>query len=157
VATFASEFDVLGVFVTRSPKRVALTREIIGYFRSGNQGKICLRADFPFPPRNQGLPYFEISILQPDDSESEPSIVAVGLTGEFTNQIYAHPGWNAWSLGYHGDDGDIYEEVSRGGHSTGGRTYGPENTVGCGIDFENGQYLFTLDGKVVCTSDDPDP
>lgn len=109
---------------------------------------MCLGADSAFPPRKQGLTYFEITIREIDTFESTPPDVAIGLAGEFTNQLRSQPGWNAWSLGYHGDDGRIYEEASRGKYPT-GRKFGQGNTVGCGIDYDTDQYFFTLDGEVI--------
>ena len=80
-----------------------------------------------------------------------PLIVTLGFCGEFCELAQAHPGWNAWSVGYHGDDGIVYEESSFRGKKT-GRTFGPGDTVGCGIDYDRGEYFFTLDQEVVGTS-----
>ncbi|KAH6984430.1 hypothetical protein BKA56DRAFT_581017 [Ilyonectria sp. MPI-CAGE-AT-0026] len=109
---------------------------------------MCLRADSAFPPRKQGLTYFEITIQEIDTFESTPPDIAIGLAGEFTNQLRSQPGWNAWSLGYHGHDGRIFEEATQGKYPT-GRKFGPGNTVGCGIDYDTDQYFFTLDGEVI--------
>lgn len=115
---------------------------------------MCLRADSAFPPRKQGLTYFEITIQEIDTFESTPPDIAIGLAGEFTNQLRSQPGWNAWSLGYHGDDGRIFEEATQGKYPT-GRKFGPGNTVGCGIDYDTDQYFFTLDGEVICMPKNP--
>lgn len=53
-----------------------------------------------------------------------------------------------WSVGYHGDDGCVYEEDSQWTLHT-GRKFGTGSTVGCGIDYANEEYFFTLDGKTV--------
>jgi hypothetical protein len=125
---------------------------------------MCLRADSAFPPRNQGLPYCEVSIHQPDKPETEldepetEPLVTIGLSGEFINQLHTYLGWNAWPIGYHADDGFIYEEHMQRSKPPGvGLAYGPGNTVGCGIDFNNSQYLFALDGEVVCMSHEANP
>lgn len=52
-------------------------------------------------------------------------------------------------MGYQGDDGCIYEESRK--YST-EHKFGPGNTVGCGIDYFNENFFFTLDGKLVGTS-----
>lgn len=78
-----------------------------------------------------------------------PPVVTLGFCGEFCDLGQAHPGWTLWSVGYHGDDGCIYEEDFA--YSTRHR-FGAGNTVGCGIDYFNEKYFFTLDGKVVGTS-----
>lgn len=98
--------------------------------------------------------YFEITISHTDhmvESGLAPPIVTLGLCGEFCDQTQAHVGWNVWSVGYHGDDGCIYEERPSRGYST-GRQFGPGNTIGCGIDYASGEYFFTLGGEVVGTS-----
>lgn len=53
-----------------------------------------------------------------------------------------------WSVGYHGDDGCIYEEYSKPARDIGLR-FGIASTVGCGIDYASEQYFFTRDGKIV--------
>lgn len=73
---------------------------------------------------------------------------AIGLTGEYTNQVQALPGWNIWSVGYHSDNGGIYEHSSSRRATI--KTYGTGQTVGCGIDYEREEYFFTCDGEIVC-------
>ena len=53
-----------------------------------------------------------------------------------------------WTAGYHGDDGDIYENTDEAVRST-EQTFGVGDTVGCGIDYEAEEYFFTCNGKVV--------
>ncbi|KAL7927398.1 ankyrin repeat-containing domain protein [Trichoderma austrokoningii] len=109
--------------------------------RLKGEDPVTIRADFPFPPRGQGLTYFEVSILQTaqvtesEVQEKKPHAV-IGLSGEFSNQAGAVPGCNMWTIGYDGGDGSIYKN---------GRKY----TAGCGIDHQRGEYFFTLNGKVV--------
>lgn len=86
----------------------------------------------------------------------ESARVVIGLSGEFTNQINAVPGRNMWSIGYDGVDGNVYEE---GGlcdeMDECAAPYGVNQTVGCGIDYENDDYFFTCDGQVICKSHFP--
>ena len=100
--------------------------------------------------------YFEVT-LQPADHAAEPesegldvapSIVSLGFCGEFSDQTYAHPGWNMWTVGYHGDDGAIFEEEPYETHKTGCK-FGPGQTVGCGIDYDTEEYFFTREGEIV--------
>ncbi|UKZ60422.1 uncharacterized protein TrAtP1_001702 [Trichoderma atroviride] len=117
--------------------------------RISNDGAITVRADHPFPPRELGLSYsyFELTILEYVAQEDSNSLeCAIGLTGEFTNLVHALPGWNVWSVGYHNDNGGIYEQGSRPIATV--EPYGIGQTVGCGIDYESGQYFFTCDGAV---------
>ncbi len=87
------------------------------------------------------------------ESDSPAPIVTLGFCGEFCELAQAHPGWNAWSVGYHADDGCVYAENSCTADCTEtGPTFGPGDTVGCGIDYNKGEYFFTLNKEVVGTS-----
>ncbi|KAF3254428.1 hypothetical protein TWF192_003189 [Orbilia oligospora] len=108
-----------------------------------------LRSDHPFPPRDTEKSYFEIEIqsIEAEGGSTELSTVLIGLCGELSFLANAGPGWNLWTLGYHGDDGGVFEEHgNRYRHE--GTKFGIGNTVGCGVDYELGDYYFTLDGKI---------
>jgi len=70
--------------------------------------------------------------------------VAIGLSLQSSNSRM--PGWDKQSYGFHGDDGGIF-------HSRGEmiRAYGPKygegDTVGCGVNYDNGGIFFTLNGN----------
>ena len=122
---------------------------------ANNQLRISVRADFPFPPRDRAkMVYFEISILRTEHTaelDLAPPTVTLGFCGEFCDQTQAHPGSNVWSVGYHGDDGGIFEEQSRKPRYMTGRKFGAGDTVGCGIDYSKEEYFFTLNGRIVGT------
>ncbi|KAK6354158.1 hypothetical protein TWF730_008571 [Orbilia blumenaviensis] len=108
-----------------------------------------LRSDHPFPPKATQRCYFEVEIqsVGTKASSKEPSAICIGLCGELSFLGNAAPGWNLWTLGYHGDNGGIYENesyTSRPNISG----FGIGNIVGCGIDYETNHYYFTLDGKI---------
>ncbi len=79
----------------------------------------------PLTPCNH---YFELKILD----SGEKGWIAIGL-GKSTYPLTRHPGWNAGSIGYHADNGNLYKET---GH---GERFGPTctagDTMGCGIKF----------------------
>ena len=79
------------------------------------------------------------------------SAMAIGFCGEFSDLTQSRPGWNMWSVGYHGDVGWIFEAYTRSKYRI-GRKFRPGNTVGCGIDYDRNEYYFTLGGEVVRTS-----
>lgn len=113
--------------------------------------------------------YFEVTIMERDEKK-EPSLprgrrhdwnpdanrmlqsstggdcIAVGLSAKSFQVHTKMPGWDSVSFGYHGDDGGIF-------HNTGdkirrfGPSYGPGDTVGCGIDYESRGIFFTINGR----------
>ena len=102
--------------------------------------------------------YFEVSILSdgpdvvpqqtPGPNVSVTDCVAIGLSTEGFRCFSRMPGWDAFSYGYHGDDGGIF-------HASGdmlkrfGPPYGKGDTVGCGVDYHNGGIFYTLNGKML--------
>jgi len=128
------------------------------------------RVEIDLTPRM--LAYFEVSILPRDktqESNDDPlqsmrldegmersrpgngrdevvnPCVAVGLSIRGFSDKSRMPGWDIYSYGYHGDDGGIF-------HSKGNmiRVYGPTykegDTVGCGVNYQNGGIFYTLNG-----------
>ncbi|WQF82582.1 Putative B30.2/SPRY domain, P-loop containing nucleoside triphosphate hydrolase [Colletotrichum destructivum] len=91
----------------------------------------------------------ELSRLSSQDPVSAKGLVSVGLSSAYSYLYQGHVGWNPWTIGYHGDDGGIYEETIEDSEHKTGFPFGSSSTVGCGIDYESKEYFFTLDGKVV--------
>ena len=115
---------------------------------------MTVRADHPFPPRgvSGALYYFEAEILRGEDTSDTPVMIGIGVCGEFVEMSHEFPGWYTCvpSTGYHGDDGRIYESFVQDDGSKGtGRTFAEGDTVGCGIDWNNGSVYFTLNGDLV--------
>lgn len=102
--------------------------------------------------------YFEVSILSNEspsntrfqDPYYRDPVIDIGLCGEFSDLSDSRVGWRAWSVGYHGDDGAIYEGSVVAKHPT-AHTFRPGDTVGCGISYSSKEYLFTRGGKVIGT------
>ncbi|KAK1250659.1 hypothetical protein MKX08_010662 [Trichoderma sp. CBMAI-0020] len=116
--------------------------------RPADEDPVTIRSNFPFPPRGPGIVYFEVSILL--TMTKKRARVVIGLSGEFTNQADAVPGRNVWSIGYDGIDGKVYEEAEVCNETAMSlKPYGVNRTVGCGIDYQEGEYFFTYNGEVV--------
>lgn len=89
----------------------------------------------------QEIFYFEIEILQMDPQTT----VAIGLCCK----PYPHwrlPGWNAQSIGYHSDDGRLFQNDSHGGIAY-AKPYRVNDTVGVGFVKSSRQAFFTRNGQ----------
>ena len=65
------------------------------------------------------------------------------MSGKFPGWEDAHP-----SIGYHGDDGRVFEpSIGNLGSKGTGRVYSEGDVVGCGIDWNRGSVYFTLNGE----------
>ncbi|PVD33922.1 hypothetical protein C0Q70_05184 [Pomacea canaliculata] len=100
----------------------------------------------PVTPENN---YFELEIIDPGVS----CCIAIGLV-PYQYPLYAQPGWKAFGVGYHADDGRLYKSSGMG------QVYGPRchlgDHMGCGIKFPAGAnpkqagqayVFFTRNGK----------
>lgn len=59
------------------------------------------------------------------------------------------PGWEPESWAYHSDDGQIFNTSQHG--RAYGQKYGPQDTVGCGVNFRTGTAFFTRNGVNIGT------
>jgi hypothetical protein len=83
--------------------------------------------------------------------KTEPLGVQIGLCSEFTNLKWAYPGHMPYSVGYHGDDGGIYERfvpgcISYYSEPKKCQRYSQGETAGIGIEWESGMYFVTRNG-----------
>ena len=97
--------------------------------------------------------YFEVSVKDAPLNElapSEPShaepCVSVGLSTAAFKLHGKQCGWDRHSLGYHGDDGFIYESTGVSHHRYGPR-FGANDVVGCGLHLPTMQCFFTVNGR----------
>ncbi|KAI1778405.1 SPRY-domain-containing protein [Hypoxylon cercidicola] len=111
--------------------------------READHETCAIRADHPMPWQ-AGIYYFEVTLLSRSPRRDETT-VCIGFSGKNV-PLTRPPGWEPDSWGYHGDDGDIYS-----GHNVGkayeGASFGPQDTVGCGVNFRTREAFFTKNGK----------
>ena len=101
-----------------------LTLEYAG--EGGNiQDCVLAQGNFPMSATNH---YFELEII---DGGAGCSI-AIGLA-KLTYPLHRHPGWNPGAVGYHADDGQLFQE--RGVGKDYGPVCGAGDVMGCGIRF----------------------
>ena len=93
----------------------------------------------------KALPYFEVTI----DKLGHEGAIGIGLAPK-DYRLDCMPGWLPGSVGYHSNDGCLFE-----GTGLGRRVYetgSPEVTLGCGVDYSNNRenkfsVYFTYDGQ----------
>lgn len=144
---FATAVAVASADGHRSADRVSRTQHLLGLYHCA---------------------YFEVTIERPGgDSETptggdfgvwpgwQESCVAVGLASKRFPLSGRMPGWDAHSYAYHSDDGKRFH--SNGIGTNFGPSFGPGDTVGCGINYmpaanthhSVGTIFFTLNGAFV--------
>lgn len=69
-------------------------------------------------------------------------MVAIGICNDRRLLNGRFPGWDLGTYGYHADDGGIFND----GKIKEGETFGPGDTVGCGVDFRDNTLFFTKNG-----------
>ncbi|KAG8688927.1 hypothetical protein FRC09_012660, partial [Ceratobasidium sp. 395] len=60
-------------------------------------------------------------------------------------QLSRLPGWEPFSWGYHGDDGNSFAGQSEG--TPYGPVFGTGDVIGCGVDFTEGRAFYTKNGE----------
>ncbi|KAK2811528.1 hypothetical protein FQN50_002151 [Emmonsiellopsis sp. PD_5] len=108
---------------------------------------ISLRADHPFPPREKGLSYYEVT-LKLDKRDSLIPTINIGFCGEFSRLLCGNHGRDVWTTSYYGT-GKMFANDGESVIESLEKSYWLGDTVGCGIDYENGRFFFTLNGVVV--------
>jgi hypothetical protein len=95
-------------------------------------------------PHQRLLYYFEISVKD----RREEGRISIGFTDEYFD-LSQQPGWEQNSIGYHGDDGNLYNEA---GWEDFGPKFSEGDTVGAGINYTAQELFFTKNGKLVGTT-----
>ncbi|KAI1380955.1 SPRY-domain-containing protein [Hypoxylon crocopeplum] len=109
--------------------------------REQDHESCAIRANYPMPWQ-AGIYYFEVTLLS---RRRDETTVCIGFSAKNV-PLTRPPGWEPESWGYHGDDGDIYS-----GHNVGklydGGAFGPQDIIGCGVNFRTREAFFTKNGK----------
>ena len=113
--------------VRGSRRRVAVPPRVLGahclaYFEVA----ICAAATTACPLRNTVA-----TDIHFDDVPAPAACVAIGLAKRSFPLCGRMPGWDSHSVGYHGDDGCAFHGSGMGWNF--GPSFGPGDTVGCGI------------------------
>ena len=118
--------------------------------------RLCVLADHPIPAGLNKY-YYEIEISKSskgdEDDPSPHPILAIGFCTS-SAQALEFPGWpngnapNSHSWAYHGDDGGFFTSFKKRplGNS---KLYGPGDTVGCGVNYEDSTIFCTLNGQKI--------
>ncbi|CAM9591189.1 unnamed protein product [Chrysoparadoxa australica] len=102
----------------------------------------------PAPPAREDQEELMKKLGLPEGSQPDASpCVAVGLCGKSFLLKTRQPGWDRSSVGLHSDDGALFSGSSTLPRLRLGATFGPGDTVGCGIT--NMGVFFTLNSSVV--------
>ncbi|KAJ3052922.1 hypothetical protein HK097_005423 [Rhizophlyctis rosea] len=134
-----------GIYVNPSGFTVTFTQ--MGKQQPSRLDRSCfsrapLIADFVQRP----YAYFEVTI---DDLlfGSEATVISIGLATS-PYPPFRLIGWNQFSVGYHSDDGRLFQNDGFGGKNF-GSPYSKGDTVGCGYDPARGAVFFTLNGAFI--------
>ena len=118
------------------------------YFHDDTQAIISALADHPVREGDNNF-YFEVTIVQAKSTRS--TSVIIGLTTLPHKLRHWAPGWRqkgVSSYAYHGDDGHLFANNFRGSNRNWPK-FGVGQTVGCGINMEDKNIYFTLDGGML--------
>ena len=130
----SSLIDVISPYICKSQKPDLDTADI---------NALSVRAKHPIPI-DLNIYYFEITIL--NEGGFNIGHIGIGLSSG-NSTINAMPGWEKETIGYHGDDGRLYNENSKGKRF--GPTFGLTDVIGCGVDFNEKTVFFTKNGELV--------
>ncbi len=118
----------------------------------------------PDTPITQSIANSTIGRLDQQDEEAGPSAadslgyaefmpddraecIAIGIANERFPLTRKMPGWDRHSYGWHSDDSSLFHRSGMNIRQfCGGQTFGAGDTVGCLVNYRNGNIAFTLNG-----------
>jgi hypothetical protein len=74
--------------------------------------------------------------------------MSIGISHKLRHSAYGMTGWLPTTIGYHSDDGYVYENglsIPIGDDAK----WGPGDTVGCGVSIDKRIIFFTKNGRIV--------
>ncbi|RLN89102.1 hypothetical protein BBJ28_00006558 [Nothophytophthora sp. Chile5] len=154
-APFPAMFH-LSVFKRRSLGYVRKPQFHIGLVASGYFEIQIVQRDAPTRVRPAQVATAETQRDEDDQQEQEQQaeeeeLTSLGLVPASFPLVGRQPGWNQRSYGYHGDDGRVYRQTTRGRHF--GPRFGTKDTVGCGVrrDMQTAEsrVFFTSNGEIL--------
>ncbi|KAL7426080.1 hypothetical protein ACHAXH_000218 [Discostella pseudostelligera] len=101
--------------------------------------------------------YFEVTLMKPAQHAMTPEqtrqeqrhdCVAVGLSTSSFQPQHSMPGWDDKSYGYHSDDGGMFHGKGVAARR-GNPTFGPGDTIGCGLDYASRKIFFTKNAEFI--------
>ncbi|KAL7333707.1 hypothetical protein PS15p_202572 [Mucor circinelloides] len=98
-----------------------------------------IRTNFPMRPQC-GIYYYEITVI----SMGNDGLFAVGFGNATHHTLDKLPGASLGSFGYHGQNGHIYKQNSKGVPY--GPTFEHGDVIGCGVNYFNDTVFFTKNG-----------
>jgi hypothetical protein len=92
-----------------------------------------------------GIFYFEVKVLD----KGRDGFLSIGLITK-SALLKKLVGWEAGTIGYHGDDGYLYLGSGKG--TAFGPTYSTGDVIGCGVNFNKKAVFFTKNGQYIGTA-----
>jgi len=121
---------------------------------------VCVLADNPIPAGLRKY-YYEIEISREPGrngvNAGQSPIFAIGFCTSSAH-LLEFPGWpkdnapNSHSWAYHGDDGGFFSSVRTSRPIGYSKLYGPGDTIGCGVNYDDSMIFFTRNGQRISKS-----
>ena len=96
------------------------------------------------------ISYFEIKVIK-FNSSVKRNAIGIGIAPDgYASKSRNFVGWKHGSVGFHSDDGDLFDNRDRQVEGTKfniQRKFGAGDYVGCGFNHKTGEVFFTLNGE----------
>ncbi|OAF64668.1 Ran-binding protein 9 [Intoshia linei] len=124
---------------------IGLSQDMVTVYYKGvgknHKDAASIRTTLPVPKMSSVF-YYEVKVV----SKGRDGCIGIGFSAKGVN-INRLPGWDKYSYGYHGDDGNAFNA------SAVGRVYGPIYTtgdvIGCILNLARNEILYTKNGNLL--------